>query len=739
MNSPVQRGIGITHEESVPPPSQRKSVTGPDILVVMFDDLGFSDLGCFGSEISTPNIDALAAAGHRYNNFHATTLCAPSRSCLLSGRNHHAIGMRMLTGARYDWPSGQERVTKRAALFSEVLVQAGWNTLAAGKWHLLPQDHQGPSGPYEHWPLGRGFNRFYGFLGGAANHYYPELVHDNHHIEPPRSPEDGYHLTEDLIEKSRGFVADHIAHRGSSPFLLYLPLGAPHAPHHAPRDYMQRVKGRYDAGWDELRKSRFERQLELGITPKGTMLPASNPDVRPWSELTPNEQKVAARFQEAYAAFIEHTDAMLGRLFEFLKRVGRWDNTLILLTSDNGAAMDGGELGIMSRSHFFNSIPINPDEMVHDLDIVGGPRADSQYARGWAQASNTPLKWYKRYTHGGGIRAPLIATWGNRMKSPGRILGQFHHMIDIAPTLYEAAGVSLPDAVNGHPQIPLHGKSMVYSFDDPSAETVRRRQYFEMTGHRGIWSQGWKAVTCHRPGAPYDDSEWELYHLDEDFSESKNLAGSEPDRLREMIALWWHEAGAYDVLPLDDRYMELFREYRKDERSPLYRGRIDYYPPLSHIERPATPPLESSWFKIEALAAGAMEGVILAYGCGSSGFSFYVKSGELYFEYNAVGPVLLKKMPIPDGERHVLAFEFDPKGDGQARGRLAVDDAVADWFSFERVLPFLSSAGMDVGADRFETVSKQYSGAFPFVGVLERVSILTGLNQDHRPRRRDDY
>ncbi|MFY9237488.1 MAG: sulfatase-like hydrolase/transferase, partial [Roseovarius sp.] len=404
MSGSTNQKIGITYRESQANRHASPAPTGPDILVVMFDDLGFSDLGCFGSEIRTPNIDALAASGHRHNNFHTTTLCAPSRSCLLSGRNHHAAGMRMLTGARYDWPSGMERVSKRAALFSEVLVQAGWNTFAGGKWHLLPQDHQGPSGPYDHWPLGRGFNRFYGFLGGAANHYYPELVQDNHYIEPPKSPEEGYHLTADLIEKTCGFVSDHLAHRAENPLLLYLPLGAPHAPHHAPRDYMERVRGRYDAGWDTLRKERYERQLELGIIPKGTNLPPSNPDVQPWSDLTPNEQKIAARFQEAYAAFIEHTDAMLGKLIAHLKKVGRWDNTLVLLTSDNGAAMDGGELGIMSRSHFFNGIPIDADVMVNDLDIVGGPQADSQYARGWAQASNTPLKWYKRYTHGGGIR-----------------------------------------------------------------------------------------------------------------------------------------------------------------------------------------------------------------------------------------------------------------------------------------------------------------------------------------------
>lgn len=732
-------GIGITYESSQASRTDAGPPNGPDVVVIMFDDLGFGDLGCFGSEVQTPNLDALANSGHRYNNFHATTLCAPSRACLLSGRNHHAVGMRMLTGARYDWPSGQERISHEAGLFSEVLRDAGWNTFAAGKWHVLPQDHQGPSGPYEHWPLGRGFNRFYGFLGGAANHYYPELVHDNHHIDPPSSPEDGYHLTEDLIDKSCGFISDHLAHRASNPFLLYLPLGAPHAPHHAPQEFMERVRGRYDEGWDEIRKTRYERQLAEGIIPPGTELPPSNPDARPWDTLSPVEQQVAARFQEAYAAFIEHTDHTLGRLFDFLKRAGRWENTLVVVCSDNGAAMDGGDLGIMSRIHFFNNVVVEPEALVDRLGDVGSAAADSQYARGWAQASNTPLKWYKRYTHGGGVRVPLIVNWNDRLKAPGSILPQFHHLIDIAPTIYEAAGITPPPELAGHAQLPLNGRSMGYTFDEPAAPTTRRRQYFEMTGHRGIWAEGWKAVTRHELGSGYEKSEWELYNLDQDYSESNNLASTESAKLDELINLWWHEAGANAVLPLDDRYMELFREYRMDERSPLYRKRVDYYPPLSHIERPGTPPLENCSFRIEAGVSGTMEGVILAYGNSASGFTLYVQDNELHFEYNAAGPVIHEKIEIPPSPSALLWYEFELGPERSGRGRLGVDDAQTDWFEFEHVLAFVSLAGMDVGRDGYEPVSPNYSPPFPFKGELARVSILTGPEINPVPRQRDDY
>ena len=672
----------------------------PDIVLVVFDDVGFADLGCYGSELNTPTLDGLGAQGHRYNNFHATTLCSPSRASLLTGRNHHAVGMRMLTGARYDHPSGQESVSKNAALISEVLRDAGWDTFAAGKWHLLPLDDQGPAGPYQHWPLRRGFNRFYGYLGGAADHFYPELVHDNHHIEPPSRPEEGYHLTDDLVDRACGFVSDHIAHRPDDPFFLYLPLGVAHAPHHAPEEFLAAARGRFDSGWDVARDERFERQLREGIIPPDTELPPPNPDVRPWDSLSDEDRMVAARLQEAYAAFIEHGDAALGRLVDFLQRVGRWDNTLVIVCSDNGAAMDGGELGAFSRISFFNGLEVKAADIVDRIDEIGGPSADSQYARGWAQASNTPLRWYKRYTHGGGIRVPLIIKWGDRLKDPGAILPQFHHIVDIAPTIYEVAGVDVPSVYEGYEQLPIHGKSMAYTFDDPTATTRKTTQYFEMTGHRGIWHRGWKAVTRHTHGAPYSPTEWELYHLDGDFSEARDLADVELGKMDELAAVWCEEAEKYDVLPLDDRYMELFGSYRTDPRSPVYRRRIDYYPPVSHIERIATPPIEHCSYIVEIEASGVMEGVVLAYGGATSGFVLYLQAGRFYHESNAAGLSTTHSLALPRGVDMLLQFEFERLDDGTARGRLSAGDSHGDWTEFPRVLSYVSLAGMDVGRER---------------------------------------
>ena len=434
--------IGRTYRDSEPWYPPPHAPTGPNVVVVLFDDLGFADLGCYGSEVRTPHLDALAAGGHRYNNFHTTTLCSPSRACLLTGRNHHAVGMRMLSNVDSGWPSGRGRISRRAALLSEVLRDAGYNTFAVGKWHVAPMRQVTGAGPYEEWPLGRGFNQFYGFMNGATDHYYPELFRDNHAVDPPGRPEDGYHLTDDLMDRAIGYISDHIAHRPASPFFCYVPLGAAHFPHHAPAEFLEAARGRYDAGWEAIRRGRYERQLAAGVIPAATELPPGNPDVPPWDSLDPREQRVAARLAEAYAAFVEHTDAALGRLFEFLRTTGRWEDTLVVVTSDNGAAMEGGRLGLFSAIRFFNDMPEDFDRTLGALDDIGGPLADSLYATGWAQASNTPGRWYKYHTHGGGVRDPLIVSWPGRLARPGAILPQFGHIIDIAPTIYEITGVT---------------------------------------------------------------------------------------------------------------------------------------------------------------------------------------------------------------------------------------------------------------------------------------------------------
>jgi len=716
--------LGRTYRTSEPVFPEPEHPNSPNVVVVLFDDLGFADLGCYGSEVDTPRIDAIAAGGYRYNNFHTTALCSPSRACMLTGRNHHAIGMRMLSNVDSGWPSGRGKIDRRAALVSEVLQLRGFDTFVTGKWHIAPMREATPAGPFEEWPLGRGFNRFYGFMNGATDHFHPELVRDNHIVEPPRSVADGYHLTEDIVDEAERYISDHVAHRPDDPFFLYVPLGATHAPHHAPREYLERVRGRYDCGWDVIRRERYERQLEMGVIPPDTKLPPENPDVPKWDTLSSEERTVASRLQEAYAAFVEHTDAQIGRLIDHLDRTGQRENTLVIITSDNGAAMEGGRLGAYSRIRFFNDLEEDLHQALGALDSIGGPNADSHYARGWAQASNTPLRWYKYHTHGGGIRDPLIVSWPGHLKNPGAILKQFHHITDIAPTIYEVTGTRLPETVHGVPQMPIHGKSFAYTFEEPERSSSRRVQYFEMFGNRGLWADGWKAVTHHAKDADYESGEWELYHLDQDFSEATNLVDSHQGKLRELIDLWWLEAGRYDVLPLDDRSVELFNA-PPVPGSPKRRTRFDYFPPLSHIEPSCAPPFEHApWHQIEAKLSGEKRGVIIGYGGPASGFVLYVKDGLLTYEYNAAGDVTSTSISLSNRSESTVGVDFRlDLATRTGHVRLFVDDTTGDWIRLERVLSFLSLTGMDVGSNPLGAFSPNYTPPFPFTGSIEYVTV----------------
>jgi len=714
----------VTYTGGTAPPAPITTRPGPDVVLVLLDDVGFADLGCYGAEINTPNLDTLAKAGLRYNNFHTTTLCSPSRASILTGRNHHSVGMRMLTSVDTGWPNSRGYIRHEAALISEVLQQAGYDTFAVGKWHVAPTHQVSPAGPFGQWPLGRGFNRFYGFMNGSSDHFYPELIQDNQPVEPPAKPEDGYHLTDDLVDTSRRYIADHIAHRPATPYFLYLPLGAAHSPHHAPASYMEAVRGRYEAGWHVLREERFARQLELGIIPSGTKLPPENPGVPHWNELTSDERMVSARLMEAYAAFLEHTDAALGRLFDFLHRVDRWDSTLIIVASDNGAAPEGGRIGAFTRINFFNALEDEAaSSILGRLDEIGGERSDNVYGFGWAQASNTPLRWYKTHTYGGGVRDPLIISYPGHIPDPGAVRPQFHHIVDIAPTIYELVGVEPLESYRGTRQMPIHGVSMGYSLSQPKASTPKTRQYFEMSGQRGIWVDGWKAVTFHSKGDLYREEHWELFHLDSDFSESTDLSDEYPEKLRELVDLWWYEAGKHGVLPLDDRGSELFSA-GPPEGSDHRRERFDYFPPVSHIENSVSPPIEHASWTIEAVLHGPMSGVVVAYGNISSGFTLYVADGVATFEYNGAGDLATASIPLPDSEKVTLRFEFEKGTDSQSRARIGVNDTWGVWVPVITTLRFLALAGLDIGRDSLSPVSDSYVGEFPFEGEIERVTFL---------------
>lgn len=718
--------IGRTHHDSEPAwPDPPAGLGGPNVVMIVLDDTGFAHLGCYGSTLRTPHVDALAAGGLRYTGFHTTALCSPTRACLLTGRNHHSVGMRAVSNWNTGFPNMRGGISPRAATIAELLRAHGYATYAAGKWHLAPMEETSAAGPHTHWPLQKGFDRFYGFLQGETDQFSPELTHDNHHVDPPRRPEDGYHVSEDLVDTSMGWIRDLVSVRPDRPFLLYLAFGAMHAPHQAPAEYLSRWRGAFDEGYDVWRERWFERQLELGIVPPGTILAPRNPGVPAWDELTPNQQRFACRLQEAFAAMLEHTDDQIGRLVEFLRAHDLLDNTLLMVLSDNGASREGGPLGVMDEFSFFNGRWEDIDHLVeHRLDDIGGPHSHCNYPWGWAQAGNTPLRWYKQNTYGGGVRDPLIVHWPRQVADPGGIRTQFCHAIDVAATVLDATGAPLPEQVGGYEQIPLHGRSLAPTFADPAAPPPRRRQYFEQMGHRGIWVDGWKATTYHEPGRPYDDDEWELFQLEEDFSECRNLAGEHPDRLRELIDTWWAEAGAMGVLPLDDRTIELFGGTPRPG-TPHARERYEYLHPISHVPADPSPQLGGRpWTLTAEIVVGdtPAEGVIYARGSHNVGHSFFVRDGAVHFDYNALGTHHRASAPIRlTPGTHTLTARFERDGRG---GRLTIGADGRDLaeVAIPRIVRMLGSTGTDIGRDALSPVVDDYDAPFPFTGTIRRVT-----------------
>ena len=530
-------GPGVTAAESTPSwePRTTPPSGAPNVVVVVLDDTGFSHLGCFGSDIETPNIDRLAAGGLRYTNFHTTALCSPTRACLLSGRNHHSVGMRWLSNLDTGFSNCRGVISKSAATLPEVLRVNGYGTFAVGKWHLANLEDCSPAGPFDHWPLQRGFNRFHGFLGGATDQFSPELVVDNHAVQPPC--EDDYHLSEDLVDQAISMIS---AQQSSSPgerFFWYVAFGATHSPHQAPASYLDKYKGKYDEGWDVVRQKWYEKQLDLGVIPSDAELSPRNRGVEPWDELSDDQKSLYAKMQETFAAFLDHTDDQVGRLVEFLEAQDLLNDTLIVFLSDNGASQEGGKHGTINELAYFNLMRLDVEEMVEHLDEIGGPNHYNNYPWGWAQTGNTPLRFYKQNTYEGGIRDPLIIHWPNGIHDAGGIRDQYHHVIDVMPTILDIVGVTPPENFLGVDQQPLEGTSMQYTFpaESANAATDRPKQYYEMMGHRAIWADGWKAVTMHRKGVPFEDDEWALYNTSKDFSECHDLSESEPEKLEEII------------------------------------------------------------------------------------------------------------------------------------------------------------------------------------------------------------
>ncbi len=736
--------IGRTYQESQPwwPEPVFPPQDAPNVVVILLDDTGFSQLGCYGSSIDTPNMDRLAANGLRYNDFHTTALCSPTRASLLTGRNPHSVGMRMLSVIDIGYPNSRGRIPPNAATIAEMLKGAGYNTFALGKWHLGNSDNNTGAGPFDDWPLGKGFERYYGFLEGSTDQFYPELLHDNHKIDPPRTPEEGYHLSEDLVDQAVSMIANQQSGIPEKPFFLYLAFGATHSAHQAPDEYLEKYRGKFDQGWDQEREKWFARQKELGIVPPEAELAPRNPGVNPWDSLSEEEQRVSARLQEAFAAMLDHTDAQIGRLLDFLESIEIMDNTLIILLSDNGASQEGGPHGTVNETRTYNQIPPDKDYDLAHIDEIGTWRSNTNYPQGWAQVGNTPLKWYKQNVHEGGIRDPLIIHWPKRIQQKGAVCSQYHHVTDIVPTILEATGVKAPDVYKGVQQKPVEGISMAYTFDNVTAPTQKDVQYYEMFGERGIWHQGWKAVCHHKKGDSYDDEQWELYHTDEDFAEIHDLAAERPEKLRQMIERWWTEAGKYGVLPLDDRKKELFAIKFPKRIGPHNRSEYVFYPGMARLERGTAPNTRNRSYEIIAEVdrpAADSEGVLIAYGDHSSGYSLFVKDGRLVHDYNYVGEhtILESDVEVPTGPSR-LRFAFTQTGRLQGIGRLYIDDEQVGEAEIPNTLPLrISKEGLDVGRDSLSPVSEMYDPPFDFSGVLKKVIIR--LDTDKEPDHDGDF
>ena len=721
--------IGRTHAESTPwwPEPVHPGDDAPNVIVVLFDDLGFSHLNCFGSDLVTPNIDRLAEGGLRFSNFHVTPLCSPTRAALLTGRNHHTVGMRGIANWNSGYPHMTGRISEQATTMAEVLSDVGYTTFALGKWHLCPMDEATAAGPYDAWPLQRGFDRFYGFLDGETDQFTPDLAYDNHRVDPPATAEEGYHLSADLVDKAIEFIHDTKSVRPDRPFFTYLAFGATHAPHQAPEEYLERHRGKYDAGWDDARDRWFRRQIELGVIPPGTELAPRNPGVEPWDSLPENQRRLAIALQEAFGAFLEHADAQIGRLVAALDELGELDNTVIMVLADNGASQEGGPFGVLHEMKFFNFLIETPDEAVSRIDEIGGPDSHANYPWGWAQAGNTPFKWYKQNTHEGGVHVPFIVHWPAGISDTGSIRDQFHYVTDIAPTIYDLIGVQAPEVYRGIDQLPMAGASMAYAFDIAGAQTPTNHgvQYFEMVGHRAIHADGWKAVTRHAPGTSFDDDRWELYDLSVDPSECNDLAANDPDRLAALIDLWWVEAEKHGVLPLDDRGVELFGVKFGEHRTHSDERRYTYRPPMAPLPAQGAAAIAGrSWELVASIdRAAGQGGVIYAMGNGNSGLSVFVQDDRLVFDYNCFGDhhVVDSDDLVPIGSSKV-GVRFERTGRGGV-AHLVIDGVDSGSVEIPFVMQVISSVGASVGYDHGLPVSRRYGDAFAFEGTLHRVDI----------------
>jgi arylsulfatase A-like enzyme len=740
---PWKGTIGTTLEKSTPykaDPVVKAAAEAPNVVWILLDDVGYGSISSFGGLINTPNFDALAQNGLRYTNFHTTAICSPTRASLITGRNHHSVHMGLFPETAINFPGYDARIPFEKGTIAEVLRENGYNTYAVGKWHLTPVAEVTEAGPFNRWPTGRGFDHYYGFLYGETDQYTPQLVENNSHVETDTK---GKHFTTLIVDKAIKYVSNQKSVAPEKPFFLYVAPGAAHAPHQVDQVWLDKYKGKFDKGWDHYRAEVLARQKKLGIVSESVVLPPRNEGIPAWEELSADERKVYARFFEAYAAFIEHTDYEIGRLINHLKSINQFDNTVIaLIVGDNGASKEGTELGIANG--YIRSLDKKDQirELVKNIDLIGTSKAIANFPLGWANAANTPFRYLKQDANSeGGTRNPLILHYPDGIKDKGGIRTQYTHVNSVWPTTVELTGAVVPPQINGYVQHPAEGISLGYTFDDPKAPTRHTIQYYEIKGTRAIYKDGWKASVYHPTSTPFEDDVWELYHLEEDPTEQRNLASERPDKLKELQQAFDSEARKYNVYPLKDGFAAPFGL----DRVTAYAGKsqIVLYPGLSHTFALTGPVLRNRPFSLTAdvnIPSKKAQGVLYAIGGRFGGFSLFVKDGKVQVANNFGAKISHLEAPLP-ATLGDLKIRVDVNYTATQNSNLFDNTNLHQEVGTEvlyinnvkvaekKILKGESAnvggydEGYDVGRDQHSPVSNRYASPFDFTGTLKKITI----------------